>query len=700
LPNRNSRRLGLIPDAFYLGFISLSIQVIYARLAVGFAGGNEVYLSIYFFFWLMFTGIGALVIKKLNPAKLFIAFGISSVLMAIAFFSVSKLAGIFAGQIIPPGLFLATIAVILLPVCLLNGGLFSLIAASFMGKYRSGMTYWGEALGALAGGIVTTIYYSAGGRDYSLLFFIGCICFIPLIKNNYFKKIVIIFCGIIIALSGVGDLWENLLLKIRYHPLAFQNSVCGRLIRYDSVRTGEITTLYSGGLKLADFPDEIAGQEIFYWPYLVKPDMSSAAFIGAQLNMVDRLIPESIDRLYIYPEKKWRKLINKDFVPSEEICRAIDPLAYLKRREKKFDAIIVNLGYLLSLSHRRYETGKFFNLCKSNISEGGILSVSVPAYDGIWRDDLKQRLNEIYKNLKKYFNTVSVIPGSRLTYVCGDSLKAEISPEVLVNRCYELNIDSPYFNPALITSRLNSFKLDQVEKQLSAQEKDTGELAIGHGLSYYFSMFDFSRNFKKIVNYRSIGILVLIVLGIVLTLGRFNGGNFLPLINVLYFGAFSFIIELMVLYYFQLSGGYLYMALGIIVGLFMAGMAGGAFWETYNYNRKPYLPKNISKGSLLAIILFGILTSLLLLGHDKQWILLIVVVLAGFAGGLGFAANAKLYDRNPGLPYGVDLGGAMIGTAVGLGILYSTMHINEMISIFGIIGIILFATNFKQLSKT
>jgi len=691
--------LGLIPDAFYLGFISLSVQVIYARLAVGFAGGNEVYLSIFFFFWLVFTGVGALIIKKLNPAKLFIAFGIISALMAIAFFTVSKIAGIFVGQIIPPGLFLAAIAVILLPVCLLNGGLFSSIAASYKGKGRSGMTYWGEALGALAGGIVTTIYYLAGGRDYSFLLFIACVCFIPLVKGNYFKKIVIIICGIIIILSGIGNLWEDLLLKIRYHPLVFQNSVSSRLIRFDSIKTGEITTLYSGGLKLADFPDEITGQEIFYWPYLAKPNLSSVAFIGAQTNMVDRLIPENIDRLFIYPENKWRGLINQDFLPSEKNCLKTDPLAFLKHNEKKFDAIIVNLGYLLSLSQRRYETGKFFSLCKKSISGDGILSVSVPAYDGIWRNDLKQRLDKIYTNLRKHFNTVSVVPGGRLTFICSDSLSVEINPELLVKRYYELKIDSPYFNPVLITSRLNSFKLNQVKKQLSTQVKDTGELTIGHGLSYYFSMLDFSRSFKRMVNYQYIVVLIIVVSGLVLALARFDGSNFLPLINILYFGAFSFIIELMVIYYFQLAGGYLYIALGIIVGLFMAGMAGGAFWETYNYNRKPNMPKSNSKGSLLAILIFGILSGLLLLGHGQQWILLIVMASAGFAGGLGFAANAKLYDHKPGLPYGIDLGGAMIGAVVGLGILYSTIYINVMMPVLGMIGIILFATNLRQLSK-
>ena len=697
LQNRYTGRLELIPEAFFLGFISLSIQVIFARLAVGFAGGNEVYLSIFYLFWLLFTGIGAIVIKKLKPEKLFIIFGIFCLFSTTVFFIAPRIFNILPGQLIPPVMYLSTIIVTLLPICLINGGLFSSIAAYQKGKFRSSKTYGAEALGGLTGGLIATIYYIFGGRDFSFLLFIFCICFIPAFKNRYTQAIVII-SGVIIMTSGVGNMAENLLLKIRYMPLAFQESVSGRLIRYDSVKTGDMTTLYSGGLKVADFPDEITGQEVFYWPYLVKPDLTSIALVGTEANIVDKFIPAGIKRKFIYPEKSWRRLVAPEYLPKEEDCQVEDPLVFFGENNRKFDAVIIKLGDLLSLYDRRLETKSFFKRCKNSLFEDGILSVMVPSYDGIWRDDMRQRLTEVYVNLRGLFNSVAFIPGDNLTFICGNNLPKEINSELLIYRYKELKIDSPYFNPALIQSRLNSFKLNQVGRQLSDRVEDVGPLAIGHGLSYYFSKLNFSFKFNKIINLFTICIFTLIMIGLIVVLSGFNGSRLLSLINILYFGAISFLIELMVLYLTQLVGGYLYITLGIILGLFMAGMAGGAFWGTY-YNNKSNLPKSIYKGSALAIIIFMAISGLLILCHNHQWIMLIVVALAGFAGGLGFAVCAKLFDHKPGLPYGIDLGGAIIGTAIGLGILCSFVYTIEILPVLGAIGLILLATNVWVASK-
>lgn len=688
----NPRRLELIPNAFYLGFISLSIQVVYARLAVGFAGGNEVYLSLFFFFWLLFTSAGAFLVKKANPSWLFLILAFLTPVTASIFFLSPKIAGIIPGQLIPPLIYAITIIITLLPICLINGGLFSSIASQIKGSGRSGRTYWGEALGALVGGVITTIYYVAGGRDYSLLVFIAFVCLVVFIQIKISIKAIVFVAGIIFLILGAGDPLENLLLKLRFQPYMFLKSASGRLVRYDSIKTNGMTSLYSGGVKIAYFPDEITGQELFYWPYLVKPDMNDVALVRAEAHMVDKLIPAHIKRLYIYPERSWRKLIKSEYLPLEGNCRMADPVAFFRKTRHRFDAIIINLGPLISLYDYRLETKRFFSFCKNKLTGDGILSVSVSAYDGLWHDDLKKRLVTIYNALKNYFVDVHFIPGQNITFICGDSIDIDITSEGLIDRYNTLQLDSPYFNPALIKSRTNLFKINQVRAQLSEPAKEVGPLSMGHGLSYHFSQFGVKYNLNRIINFPVLAVIIGIILSLTLISAGFSGKEFLHLLNIFYFGATSFILEIIVLFYTQLLGGYLYIALGIILGLFMAGMALGAFLGAY-YNKPLILPKSKYNGSLMAFLIFVLLSGLFLLTPCREWILLMIVTLAGFAGGLGYTSSSKPFNARPGLPYAVDLGGAMIGTIIGLAILISALPFRSVFYIICLLGVILFATN-------
>jgi len=690
LPTKNPGRLGLASDAFYLGFISLSIQVVYARLAVSFAGGNEVYLSLFFFLWLLFSGIGAIFFRPINTSLLFVILAIVSTVFAIIFYLAPNVAQRIPGQLISPGIYLLTIIIGLLPVCLVNGGLFTSIANNLKSQNRSARTYFGEASGAFIGGLATTAYFLAGGRDFSFIIFIAIFSLVPIFKTHKLYKVIILICGLIVIILNLGSQVENRLLQKRYKPFKFQESASGRLIRYDIVSTDDLLTLYSGGIKIADFPDEITGQEIFYWPYLLRPAMKNIVFVGADFQMVNRLIPSRIEPLFINPEKSWREIIPFEYLPPEKYCLQADPIAFFNNNQKKFDVIAINLGQLLSLYDYRLETRRFFNLCRKSLTDSGLISVIVPAYDGLWRNDLKQRLNNIYAKLKLIFPDVGLIPGSDLIFFAGNEVVIE--PSKIIEQIELLKIDSPYITPPLIQSRLNSFKVNQVKDQLNADGDISDRIAIGHGLSYYFSQLNFQFIFKNMVNkFSLLGLFCCLIAAAWLLSGK-SRMKFVPLANIIFFGLASFLFEILTIYHIQLLGGYLYIALGIIVGLFMAGMAIGAFIGTYSKERLK-MPKIITKCSMYALLIFGVLAGIFLLTRGSELILLVVNTLAGFAGGLGYASCSKEFDFRPGLPYGFDLGGAMLGTAVGLGILMAAITVESVMIVVIAMIIILLATN-------
>jgi hypothetical protein len=164
------------------------------------------------------------------------------------------------------------------------------------------------------------------------------------------------------------------------------------------------------------------------------------------------------------------------------------------------------------------------------------------------------------------------------------------------------------------------------------------------------------------------------------------------LITIAYFGAASFLMELLAIFRIQIMGGYLYIVLGIIVGFFMAGLALGVFLFL-RFTKLEKLPKFVIKGPNLALALFAFLAAIFPFIRGSENALLIFVALAGFSGGYGYASLADRLGNNPGLPYSFDLLGASVGNIAGLALLFGT--VSEMLAI-GLCcggGLLLIATN-------
>lgn len=687
---RNSGSLELNFHAVYLGLAGISFQVIFARLAVSFAGGNEVYLSLFFLFWLIFTATGALVIKKVRVTTLFVLFGILAAILPSLFYITPRLFNILPGQIITPGLYIIVLVIILLPICLINGGLFSTIARQVESEGRSAKAYYSEAFGALLAGVLTTVYYYLGGGDYSLILGLAIFCsvFVPLKKRVCKIGVLILFH--IIIIFNLGGWLEQALLRIHYQPFDYQGSASGRLVRYDMVKTEDMATLYSGGVKLADFPPEKSAGELFYWPYLVKPSLRRIAFIGGEYQAIDKLIPDNIEAVFIYPENNWHKLIDSLYVTAEKRIIAQDPIAYFRKSAQKYDAIVVNRGTLVSLTDKRFETDYFIRLCYDNLTQDGILCFNVESYHGNWKKELATRLNFIYNRLNYYFDDIKIIPGDKLFLVAGDGFNFDQAE--LIARCDSLGIISPLFNRGYIKSRLSQFNIANTLSQLHEIVPSPQPYDIGYGLVYYFSQ----TGIDSVLSYINISnvLYIIIVAVVVLTIALYRADivKTIKSINILFFGLVSLTIELVAIYKIQLGGGYLYMILGITIGLFMVGMSSGSFLGL-RLMKIDNMPKALIRWLDIALTILVLLSVTISIIEDNQALMLLIIGLAGFGGGLGYAVGSFKSDDNPGIPYTIDLLGGVTGTVVALGILMGGLHLSYVFVGIAIFGIILLATN-------
>ncbi len=460
------------------------------------------------------------------------------------------------------------------------------------------------------------------------------------------------------------------------------------MVRYDCVRNSDITSLYSGGMKVADYPPEKSTEELFYWPYLVKPDMNRIAMIGTEHMALDKIIPEGIDLNIIYPETSWYDLLNLAFIPDSGRVIRNDPIGFLKSNIIKYDAIIVNRGALVSLSGKRLETEYFINLCRDNLNTGGLLCFNVQAYHGNWRKDLTTRLAGLYNLISNKFPDIDFIPGDNLMIMAGQSI--DLTPDTILSRYQSMNIESPIFNQRYIRSKLNPFNKSHFQESLETTTRKADPQDIGYGLSYYLSQTgsNMLMSLEQWRNYYYITILSLILLTI--ALGKFRIVINVSHLNILYFGSISLAIELVAMYKIQMIGGYLYIILGILIGLFMIGMAGGSYLGSL-LMKSHNLPKTLVRWLNITLGIMICLSLLTAIVQSNQVILLIIIGLAGFSGGMGYAIGSLKSDSQAGIPYGIDLMGGIIGTLIGLGILFGELRIGHYFLAMAIIGIILLA---------
>jgi len=318
-------------------------------LAVSFAGGNELYLTCYFVAWLLFTSFGAMFINIKSAVSLFVIFFIAATGSAAFIIIAPVIFGLHSGIIVDPVRYAITILLSLCLLCLVNGAIFRAISSQGKDENKAGYTYGSEAIGALAGGVLTAVYYYSGGRDFSLILSAGLLCLLPVFEKKAAKFLLVVFSGILLLLQ-TGDIAEAELLKIRYRPFNHVGSISGKTVRYDIIEQGGLYTLYSGGVKVAEYPDQVAPRELYYWAIMAKPALSEIMFVNSEFHDYGDIVPDSIDYKFISNKYRWQSLLPQSYATSKTRFIKSDPLAYFEYSDEKYDAIVVSRAGLMLIN--------------------------------------------------------------------------------------------------------------------------------------------------------------------------------------------------------------------------------------------------------------------------------------------------------------------------------------------------------------
>lgn len=587
-----------------LGFSSIFIQVILLREFLSVFWGNELVMGIVLANWMLLTGLGSYLGKFFPQIKyqhrvilcfqvLFAVLPMITVLSLYIWRTAIFTYGSMPGLI--PILYSSFLLQLL--VCIINGFLFtaynSLLSGS-SGKNVAGSVYALEALGSLAGGIILNFILLSIFGTFTILKVLMILNFIAFILVLYsvtgrIVKFVVSVMVIMIVILFMAEDFQGFSKKILFRN---QKVIYDRATPYGTVVITESAgqlNYFENGLPLFSSGNEIFNEEVVHFPMIqhAHPEniLLISGGISGTLAEIKKYNPLRIDYAELNPaliETGKKYSISFDD-PLIHVYNK-DGRRFLNETTERYDVVIINLPEPSTIQINRYYTSEFFIKVKDKLSRDGIISLSLPPTEDYVSPTAAKLNSSLYYTLNTVFKNVLILPGQKNYFLASDSTLTTGIAGLIAYR----GIQTKYVNRYYLDDELLKDRSSFIRQHLTKTEGINEDF---RPLTYFLQINYWTTYFK--INYVILFALFLVVLILIflslnkISFGLFTGG----------FTASS--LEILILIALQVIYGYVFRMAGIIIMLFMAGLATGAYiWKRIypRWSSKSYLHIQLTIG--------------------------------------------------------------------------------------------------------
>ncbi len=277
--------------------------------------------------------------------------------------------------------------------------------------------------------------------------------------------------------------------------------------------------------------------------------------------------------------------LGKRFLPAnlaDERIRVIntDGRLFVKQTPERYDVVIIGVPAPATAQLNRFYTAEFLAEVKRVLARDGVVSFALGQYENYVSRELARMLSSACLAVKQSFRNVLVIPGGRVFFLASDGpLYPDIAARVEQRNIQTKLVNRHYLDGMLTADRMAD--LVSATAQPAAVNRDFSPILYYYHLRHWMSQFNFQFG--------------LLQAGLVVLLGFYLfrlRGNALVLFAS---GFAASALEVVLLLAFQVLCGSVYHQVGVIVTVFMTGLAVGALIA----NRLA----NLASGSLSALAL-------------------------------------------------------------------------------------------------
>lgn len=650
------------------GISSIVTQLLVIREILAQFSGNEFVIALIFFNWLILGGIGTglshLVTRFHKKAGIYLLAWLSFLLASLPPIQIAAI------RILRDSLFIHGASVgfyptlaftffSIAPYCLLVGfvlpySLFALRSES--PDYPGARIYILDNIGDVSGGALFSFVLVFLVSPLQTVFFSN----LPLLISTWLLfpaqrrySLIVLFCALLTLSTLIAGIYfETKSLEPRE----------GKLVYYHDSRYNRITvhqdmeqyTLFTDGTPVFSNQNLVMAEETVHYSLSQLENVRDILLISAQGGMmseVEKYSPETVDYVELDPA-----ITNVQFefgllkrISGLNVINK-DGRAYLTETDRMYDAVIVNLPEPETFQINRFYTDRFFGLVKEHLAPHGIYSFSMQGFDNYLAEPQRRKLSSLYNTVKKHFANVLLLPGQNVFFLCSDQPLTTDIPHILDRKNIETNYISYYFEGNITGERIKY--LNELMDPTVPENLDNSPRLMKLMFSQWFTKFSTSPT----------GFMIVLAVLSLIYLARISREEFVLFST----GCMTMGCEILVIFTFQIFFGYIYLQIGIIVTIFLAGLLPGAW---FGARLRHTGAKTLALTDVFLIIMMGLLILGLLKGGDRLPVasFLIFGFLVSMACGFQFPVALNLKgDDNHAITrtFSADLVGAAYGTLI------------------------------------
>jgi len=658
-----------------LGMTSIASQIIILRDFVSVFQGNELVIGVVLAGWMALTGGGALLARRHAGVAARRSFPAAALITAGALPPVVvALLRALRALVLPPGAAagilhaFAAAALLLAPSCILSGFLFVALAGRYAPqgpRDAASFVYTWESLGSVAGGILFNIVLGALLDTFQALFvllLVDCAVAFVLAQAAHARAaraaaIAVGASGLALLLGGTMDAATRAFLHRGETIVWLRDTPYGNLTV--TQRDGQ-TNFFENETPMFSTNDVTSAEEAVHYCLAQRGGPRTVLMIGGGITgATAEVLKYPVERVDVAEINPWIVTVGRTLTRTLDEPRVHviegDPRMYVRRAQRNYDAVLVNLPDPATAQINRFFTAEFFRDCRGIMTDSAVVSLSLLGATEYQGAEARRLSASVYAALGRAFPHILIVPGER-NYYLASAAPLSIGVAALVGR---RGIPTEYVNRFYIDDSLlagRSALLAAMIDTAAPPNRDFHPVAYYRQLDYWLSYVGFDP-----VPWLAGAALVLL-----LAAGRFSavaGGIFAG-------GFTAAAIEMVLLVSFQALCGSLYQVTGILITAFMAGLACGAWIRDRVVRGSPRRAFITAQFALAAgcVALPPVLLWLQRSTFSPFTVGAVVsaaALAAGMTGGLEFTLAARLRHDAAGDAagelYGLDLAGSAIG---------------------------------------
>jgi predicted membrane-bound spermidine synthase len=660
------------------GAVSVTAQFSLARITLVTLSGNEFGAGLFLGFWLLFGGAGCVLLPAIVRAPRRPAAAFPLLLLLLGVLLPASCYGIVLARRLLFGLSLSLslastlglAALAALPVSLTVGALFSAAVRAAPGALPAAPAlYLADAVGSFAGGLCASYILAPLLPTIAIALLAAAIVLLTgavvamRLRAGVTLAVACAAAGIatavIVAVPASRSAAVDALARARFPDGEIVASVDSRYQSFTALRRRESLSFYQDGVLTFFSQAGEREEEIAHLALLSRPMPSSVLVVGNGWPFLTReILKHPVASLEVIVEDEVVHRTGMGILPADLASvqsdprlriRYGDPRQVLRDDTRKYRAVFLDCGAPETLLSVRPYTREFLQWIAGLLEEDGIVVLAAPSVESCLSPALLSLNASFVATLRAAFPDVVVIPGEYAgnVIIAGRGIgPSEFEPKRLADMLESRGIAARWIDRHSLATMLDPGRVKALEGQL-------GRTAGALNTLENPALLLFSLEYREELSggrlalaflrasrlwHAAAGILALALM--LLIAGRlFRRDTVMP--GCAAAAGFSgMVAELSLLGVFQLVSGSLYAGMAGLVGLFMAGMAGGSAVASALVRRAGRMSQDrmLAAGLLFGLVSAGAIAagSPLLTGFPRGIFIVFLsasMALSGFSSG-------------------------------------------------------------------